>query len=336
VYIQVDRTNLLILTVFLSLGLLTFGASGYMLIEGWSFLDALYMTVITLATVGYGEVHAISPKGRIFTVLLIILGVGFFLYVAGNVVQFIVEGRIRHVLGRRILDKQISRLQDHFIVCGYGRMGRALCSYLVEKNLNVVVIEQDQERVPVMNADGMLYIVGKATDEDFLIKSGIKRARGIISVLGTDADNVFVVLIAKGLNPKLFVIARANQDATEKTLYSAGTDKVISPYALGARRMAHAILRPTVIHFLELAFTDESTDIHIEEFTVSPSSEIINVPLKETGIRRDYDLIILSIKKADGTMCFNPKASHQLEAGDTLITVGKKKDLFQLTKLLKP
>jgi voltage-gated potassium channel len=307
-----------------------------MLIEGWSALDALYMTVITLATVGYGEVHAVSPGGRIFTVLLIVLGVGFFLYVAGNVVQFIVEGRIRHVLGRRILDKQISKLQDHFIVCGYGRMGRALCSYLVEKYLNVVAIERDQERVPVMNEDGILYIVGEATDEAILIKAGIHRARGIISVLGTDADNVFLVLIAKGLNPELFVVSRSNQDSTEKTLYTAGTDKVISPFALGARRMAHAILRPTVIHFLELAFADESTDIHVEEFPVNPSSELINVPLQESGIRRDLDLIILSVKKSDGTMCFNPQASHRFEAGDTVVAVGKSKDLMQMSKILNP
>jgi len=299
-------------------------------------MDALYMTVITIATVGYGEVHKVSTAGQIFTVLLIFLGVGFFLYVVGNAVQFLVEGRIRHVLGRRILDKQINKLKDHFIICGYGRMGRALCSYLTQKYLNVVVIEQNTKRVPVMDEDGILYLVGEATDEAILIKAGIKSARGIISVLGTDADNVFLVLITKGLNPELFIMARANQNSTEKTLYTAGANKVVSPYALGARRMAHAILRPTVIHFLELAFSDESANIHLEEFPVSASSRLINVPLRESRLRQELNLIIIAIRKADGTMRFNPKASYRFEAGDTVVAVGQDKDLMQMASILNP
>jgi voltage-gated potassium channel len=332
----VDRTKILIISVVLFFGLLALGVSGYMVIEGWPFMDALYMTVITIATVGYGEVHKVSAAGQIFTVLLIFLGVGFFLYVVGNAVQFLVEGRIRHVLGRRILDKQINKLKDHFIICGYGRMGRALCSYLTQKNLNVVVIEQNTKRVPVMDEDGILYLVGEATDEAILIKAGIKSARGIISVLGTDADNVFLVLITKGLNPELFIMARANQNATEKTLYTAGANKVVSPYALGARRMAHAILRPTVIHFLELAFSDESANIHLEEFPVSASSRLINVPLQESRLRQELNLIIISIRKADGTMRFNPKASYRFEAGDTVVAVGQDKDLMQMASILNP
>ena len=331
-----DRTKTLIISFVLFFGLLALGVSGYMVIEGWPFMDALYMTVITIATVGYGEVHKVSAAGQIFTVLLIFLGVGFFLYVVGNAVQFLVEGRIRHVLGRRILDKQINKLKDHFIVCGYGRMGRALCSYLTQKNLNVVVIEQNTKRVPVMDEDGILYLVGEATDEAILIKAGIKSARGIISVLGTDADNVFLVLITKGLNPELFIMARANQNATEKTLYTAGANKVVSPYALGARRMAHAILRPTVIHFLELAFSDESANIHLEEFPVSASSRLINVPLQESRLRQELNLIIISIRKADGTMRFNPKASYRFEAGDTVVAVGQDKDLMQMASILNP
>jgi voltage-gated potassium channel len=332
----VDRTKILIISVVLFFGLLALGVLGYMVIEGWPFMDALYMTVITIATVGYGEVHKVSAAGQIFTVLLIFLGVGFFLYVVGNAVQFLVEGRIRHVLGRRILDKQINKLKDHFIICGYGRMGRALCSYLTQKNLNVVVIEQNTKRVPVMDEDGILYLVGEATDEAILIKAGIKSARGIISVLGTDADNVFMVLITKGLNPELFIMARANQNATEKTLYTAGANKVVSPYALGARRMAHAILRPTVIHFLELAFSDESANIHLEEFPVSASSRLINVPLQESRLRQELNLIIISIRKADGTMRFNPKASYRFEAGDTVVAVGQDKDLMQMASILNP
>jgi voltage-gated potassium channel len=234
------------------------------------------------------------------------------------------------------LDKQISKLKNHFIVCGYGRMGRALCTFLIQKYLDVVVVEQNPNRVPVMDKDGVLYIVGGATDEDTLMKAGIKRARGILSVIGTDADNVFMVLIAKRLNPEIFVVARANQNETEKTLYSAGADKVVSPFALGARRMAHAVLRPNVIHFLELAFANDSTDINVEEMTVSPSSKLIDVSLQESGLRQDFDLIIISIRKPDGAMCFNPKASHRFEAGDTVIAVGDSIGLMQAAKILNP
>ena len=331
-----DRTKQFILHFILFACLLIFGAVGYIVIEGWSFMDALYMTVITLATVGYGEVHEISPEGRLFTVILIFLGVGFFLYVVGNVIQFLVEGRIRHILGRRILDKQISKLKNHFIVCGYGRVGRALYSYLIQKHIDVVVIEQNPNRVSAMDEDGILYIMGGATDEAILMKAGIKRARGIISVLGSDADNVFLVLIAKRLNPKIFVVARANQNETEQTLYSAGADKVVSPFALGARRIAHAILRPNVIHFLELAFADDDTDINVEEIPVNVSSKLVNVSLQESGLRKNFDLIILSIRKTDGAMCFNPKASDRFEAGDTVIAVGSGKNLMQAEKILNP
>ena len=187
-----------------------------------------------------------------------------------------------------------------------------------------------------MDKDGILYIMGGATDEDILMKAGIKRARGILSVIGTDADNVFMVLIAKRLNPKIFVVARSNQNETEKTLYSAGADKVVSPFALGARRIAHAILRPNVIHFLELAFADDDTDINVEEMPVSPSSKLVNVSLQESGLRQNFDLIIISIRKTDGAMCFNPKASHRFETGDTVIAVGSRIGLMQAAKILNP
>jgi voltage-gated potassium channel len=307
-----------------------------MLIEGWSLLDALYMTVITLATVGYGEVHEVSQGGRLFTVALIFLGVGFTLYVVGNVVQFLVEGQIRTVLGRFKLEKQISRLKDHYIVCGYGRIGRALSGFLIQKYLNVVVIEKNKERTPVMNEDGILYLVGEAADPNNLVKAGIKRAKGILAVLASDADNVFLVLTAKRLNPNIFIVARAEQNSTKETLYSAGASKVISPYDLGARRMAHAILRPTVIQFLEMAFADDETDIQLEEFPVSPTSRLVRCKLIDSGIRKDLDLIIISIKKADGGMSFNPSADTVIEAGDTVIAVGVSSNLLKLSKILNP
>ena len=239
-----DRNAHPIIYILLSVVILAIGTAGYVLIEGWPPLDGLYMTVITLATVGYGEIREISQTGRIFTIALIFLGVGFYLYVVGNLIQFLVEGRIREVLGRRKLDKQISALRNHFIVCGYGRIGRVLSRYLIQKYLDVVVIERNEDRIPVMDTDGVLYIIGEATNEETLIRAGIRRARGLLTVLATDADNVFLVLTAKNHNPEVFTVARADQNSAKTTLYAAGADKVISPYDLGARRMAHAVLRP--------------------------------------------------------------------------------------------
>jgi voltage-gated potassium channel len=331
-----DRTTHPIIIVLFSALLVAFGTAGYMLIENWSVLDSLYMTVITISTIGYGEVHAVSPPGRIFTLVLIVLGVGFFLYVIGNVVQFLVEGRIRLVLGRHKLDKKIGQLNNHFIVCGYGRMGRALCKYLTQKHLRFVAIEKNADRIPVMNEDGILYIAGEATAEENLLKAGLKSASNLITALGTDADNVFLVLLAKGLNPNLYVVARASQNASKRPLYTAGADVVVSPFDVGARRMAHAVLRPNVIRFLELAFADESTDIHIEEITIAASSTLVDVSLQESGIRQNYDLIILSIIKADGTLVFNPSATTRMSAGGSVIAVGSSESLMKLEKTLNP
>ena len=331
-----DRTTNLIIVVLLAVFLVALGTAGYMVIEGWTIMDSVYMTVITLSTIGYGEVNPVSQPGRIFTLILIVMGVGFFLYVIGNVVQFLVEGRIRLILGRHKLDKQISHLNNHYIVCGYGRMGRAFCRYLIQKGLKFVVIEKNDDRIPVMNTDHVLYIVGEATIEENLLTAGINRASNLIATLGTDADNVFLVLLAKGLNPEVYVVARASQNASKKPLDTAGADVVVSPFDIGARRMAHAILRPNVIRFLELAFADESTDIHIEELPVAASSKLVNVTLQESGIRQSHNLIILSIINKDGEMLFNPSASTTIGAGEKLIAVGNINSLKELEQILNP
>jgi voltage-gated potassium channel len=323
-----------LISVALSLVLIGGGSVGYMLIEKWSLMDAFYMTIITLATVGYGEVHTVSFEGRLFTVFLILLGVGFFLYVAGNIIQFFVEGSIRSVLGRRKLDTQIKKLKGHYIICGYGRIGRVLARFLVEKYLDVVVIERSQKRVQTMDEDGILYLVGESTDEAVLKRAGVHVARGLITAVATDADNVFLVLIAKQLNPELFVVARASQNATKKTLLAAGADKVISPYDLGARRMAHAILRPTVIKFLEMAFADESTDIQMEELSVGRGSRFEGRTLLDSGIRKEFDMMIICIRKPDGRMLFNPKAETPITAGDKMVVVGCARNLKALERAI--
>jgi voltage-gated potassium channel len=331
-----DRTTHLVIVILLAMFLVGLGTAGYMVIEDWNVLDSLYMTVITLSTIGYGEVNPVSQAGRIFTLVLIVMGVGFFLYVIGNVVQFLVEGRIRLILGRHKLDKQIGQLNNHYIVCGYGRMGRALCRYLIQKGLEFVVVEKNEARIPVMNTDHVLYVAGEATIEENLQKAGIRRASNLIATLGTDADNVFLVLLAKGLNPDLYVVARASQNASKKPLYTAGANVVVSPFDVGARRMAHAILRPNVIRFLEYAFADEDTDIHIEEIPVAESSMLVGVPLMESRIRQDHNLMILSIIKADGEMVFNPSADTIIRSDEKVIAVGSSDDLIRLEKALNP
>ncbi len=331
-----DRTQQILVSVLLSVVLIGFGCVGYMWIEGWEFLDALYMTIITLATVGYGEVNEIGTTGRLFTVVLILMGVSLFVYVTGNIIQFLVEGRIRMVLGRHKLDTQIGKLKDHFIICGYGRIGRVLTRYLVQRYIDVVIIERNPDRSPRMEEDGVLYLVGEATSETVLEKAGIHRARGLITAVATDADNVFLVLIAKQMNPKIFIVSRAGQSSAKKTLMAAGANKVISPYDIGARRMAHAILRPAVIEFLELAFADDETDIQLEEIHIRPGSELVGVSLRDSGIRQNLDLIIIAIRRPGGEMVFNPKADTVLSAEDTLVSVGRAKSIDLLERMQSP
>ncbi|MBW2237729.1 MAG: potassium channel protein [Deltaproteobacteria bacterium] len=322
------------LCVLLLMLIIIFGAAGYMTIEDWGLLDALYMTVTTLTTVGYDEVHEMSALGRMFTIFFIVVSVVYFLYIAGAVVQFMVEGQIRNILGRRNLDKKIDRMDNHYIVCGYGRIGKILCRMLARKPVDLVVIEKNIELVPVMDSDKMVYVSGDAGDETTLLKAGIKRAKGLIAVLATDTDNVFLVLTARQLNPDIYIMARASQDGAKSKLLAAGANRVESPYDMGAASMAQRIIRPTVTNFLDLAFAHKRKDIQMEEIPVNPSSNLVNVMLKDSGIRQRFNLIIVAIKKQDDSMLFNPSFEAVVEAGDTVIAVGQEENLQKLEKIL--
>lgn len=334
--VTANRTLHLVVGISFFVLLFLGGTVGYMVIEDWSFTDALYMTVITLSTVGYSEVQKVSPGGRIFTMVLIILGVGFVFYLFGSVIQFMMEGRIREILGRRKLEKEIRVQKGHYIICGYGRVGASTCDLLERKPLGVVVVERDPDTIARLSDRGVLHVAGEATDEENLIMAGVERARGLVTALKTDSDNVYVTLTARQLNHKLFIMARAGQEKSENKLLAAGANKVVCPYRLGAHRMAQTILRPTVTDFLELTVMDKNRNFQMEEMPVRSSSKLINVALQDSGIRKDLDLIIVAIRKAGGHMIFNPSSQTRFQGGDTVVAIGEKQNLERLEKRLNP
>ncbi len=234
------------------------------------------------------------------------------------------------------MDKKIDRLKNHYIVCGYGRIGKVLCNQLKRKPIDLVVIDKNRELIPILDDDKVLYLSGDASDEAILRKAGIQRAKGLIAVLATDTDNVFLVLTARQINPDLYIIARASRDESKIKLQAAGANKVESPYEMGAVSMAQRIIRPTVTNFLNLAFAHKRKDIQMEEIPVNSSSGLINVMLKDSGIRQQFNLIIIAIKKPDGSMLFNPSYEAIIEAGDTVIAVGQEGNLQKLEDKLNP
>ncbi len=306
------------------------GTVGYSLIEGWTPFDSLYMTVITLATVGFKEVHDLSPEGKIFTIILIIFGAGIIAYAIGSLIQFMVEGQLRQILGRKKLEKQISKLKGHYIICGYGRIGTLICKELAARPLPFVVVEHNPERCEKLATDRILFVRGDATDDDCLMAAGIDRAKGLITAVTSDTDNVYITLTARGLNPDLFILARSGEEGSEKKLKRAGASKVISPYTIGAYRMAQAILRPSVVDFIEIATAGKNLELQLEEILVNPTSHLVGTSLITSGIRKDLGIIIVGIKKGDGKMIFNPASNTLIDSGDVLITLGQQSAIQNL------
>ena len=326
----------LLFSILMLLVVVLFGIFGYTWIEGWNLLDSLYMTIITLSTVGYGEVREIGPGGRVFTVLLIVFGLFTITYIVGLVAETLVAGEIRSVLGRRKVSKKIKSLRDHYIICGYGRIGSIICKGLTRKAIPLMVIEKDEHVQEELEQDEILYLQGDATHEETLLEAGIEKAKGLVSVVSSDAENVYICLTARGLNPRLYILSRAEDEASERKLLRAGANKVILPYILGGRRMVQAIIRPTVSDFLESAVHDQSFELAIEEITVGEDSRLANQSLVDSGIRQEMDVIIIGIKQKAGTMIFNPSSKSKINRGDTLIAMGRNKDLEKLRKALAP
>lgn len=311
------------------------GTLGYMLIEGWSVLDSIYMAVVTLATVGFREVHPLSTAGMIFTIFLMIFGIGIIAYSIGIFAQFMVEGHLQKVLGRRQVEKKIAKLSGHYIICGFGRIGSIVCRELSERPVPFVVIEQNGEFCDKIAAEGFLYIQGNATEDDILLAAGIERARGLITAVTSDTENVYITLTARGLSPDLFILSRAGDEGSEKKLTRAGASKVISPYNIGGSRMAQAILRPSVMDFIEIATAGQNLELQLEEIVVSGASRLAGMSLEQTGVRKEFGLIIVGIRSGAAPMVFNPPAETIITAGDILIALGPQPSIVKLENIAR-
>lgn len=300
---------------------ISLGTGGYMILEGWNFLDSLYMTVITLASVGFKEVHDLSERGVVFTIVLIVIGVGTVAYVLSAAARVILEGELQQIFGRKRLEKRLRELKNHFIICGYGRMGKIICRELKADGIAFVAIEKNAESMP--EDESLFTIEGDATRDDLLRECGIERARGLISVLPTDAENLYVVLSARELNPGLFIVARAGEEGSEKKLLRAGANKVVSPYHIGGLRIAQTVLRPAVVDFIEFATKSGNIALQMEEVIILEGSAISGMSLDQCGFGRELGVIIVAIKRSSGEMEFNPTFRSIITTGDTLIALGE-------------
>ncbi len=312
------------------------GSGGYMLIEGWGLLDALYMTVISVTTVGYSEVHPLSPAGRIFTIVLVIAGVGLFFYAIGDIAGAFLEGHIKGFMEKRRMEKAIAKLSNHFVVCGFGRIGRIISRQIADHGIPVVIVENDPEVIPEVTSEGFLYIEGDATLDETLERAGVKKARGVVCVLRSDADNVYITLTARSLNPGLMIESRASDLSSEKKMIQAGADKVISPYEVGARRMALAILKPSVTQFLDLAVHTPSFDLRVEQLPVEEGCVLDGKSLMESNIRKETGANILAVQQMTDQMIMGPDPGYVIRSGDVLIALGDSGALLALRKMTSP
>jgi len=326
------KQRIIFLIVLIS-SVILLGTIGFMAVERWGFFDSLYMTIITLTTVGYMEVHPLSNIGRAFTIILILTGVGTMLYVLSVGARILLEGELREIFGRRKLSKRIEKLEDHYIICGYGRMGKIICREMLQSNAPFIIAEKDPGVIASIDKN-ILAVQGDSTQDAVLKEAGIEKAKGLISVLSTDADNLYVVLSARGLNPKLRIVARASDEGVEQKLLRAGADNVVSPYFIGGLRIAHTILKPAVVDFIEFATKSGNIELQMEEIKVKESSPITDKALDECGIRKEMGIIIVAIKRESGEMEFNPKSTSVIKRGDTLVAMGETKQLKALEVLV--
>ena len=329
-----DPVRHLKISFFVLLMLITGGTSGYVFIEGWRPLDAAYMTVITLGTVGFKEAHDLSDSGKIFTMGLIVVGVSVLGYIVGSLAQIMFEGQIQRVIGRKKVEKRIGVLSGHYIICGFGRIGSLICKEFKAAGLKFVIIEKNMDAAERLEDDGYLYMKGDATLDETLLKAGISRAKGLISVVTSDTENVYITLTARGLNPELYIMARSGEEGSDIKLKRAGANKVVSPYTIGGNRMAQSILRPNVVDFIEIATGYEHLELQMEEIVIPPHSAFVGETLVSSGFRKEIGVIIVGIKKSHGKMVFNPHSQTKIDEYDTLIVLGDPTSISKLEDLV--
>lgn len=320
--------------VLLLVSIITLGVAGFMIIEGWSFLDALYMTVITIATVGYREVHPLSTAGTVFVIVLIVLGVGTFLYIITSLSEYIVAGHLVGAMGRRKMKKGIDALENHYIICGFGRVGLQVALELKREGMPFVVVDSNADAIQRCVEHAYLYLEGDASNDEVLREAGIERAKGLVTATDSDADNVYVTLSAKNIRDDLFVVARANLEDSEQKLLKAGADRVLSPYSIGGRRLASLLLRPAVVEFLDVVMHSTEIELLMEEVVVHKKSPFVGATMSEARIKCITGANILAIKKkGERGMTVNPSSDIIIEPGDKLVAFGTREQLKELEGL---
>lgn len=312
-------------------GVMLIGTAGYHFIEGWPWFDGFYMVITTLTTIGYQETHPLSHAGRVFNVFIIFTGVALVFLALGTLTQALLEFELRNFFGRRRMERDIERLSGHYIICGAGRVGRSAARELARKPVPFLMIEQNETKAARYGGE-WLTMIGDATQEQTLRDAHIERARGLVAATTTDATNLYIVLTARGLNPKLRIIARASEDDAEKHLLTAGADSVVSPYHFAGQRIAQSFLRPHVVSFLDTATTHLGMDLEIGEICVGRDSSFAGKTIETSRIRQDRGVIILAIKREQG-MRFNPSPEDRIEPGDYLIAMGEPSQLRQLEQM---
>lgn len=314
---------------------LLIGTAGYVLLEGFSLFDAVYMAVITVSTVGYAEIHNLSRAGRAFNIFVIMTGTTGLLLAVGAMTQTIIELELNQFFPKRRNKRMIDSLHDHYIICGYGRVGRNAAAELERSQLPYIILEKNEDKVERAMRSRVLAALGDATLDTNLREVGILRAKGLIATLGTDADNLYLVLSAKTLNPQLQISARVNEEEAENKMRRAGADTVLAPFSITGSRLAQAIIRPHVVQFLDFTTMNLGLqNVVIEQVRVSPESEYASKSLRDLAIRRELGVIVLAIRKSDGEMLFNPDAETQISHDDYLIAMGRPEQLQQLEVLL--
>lgn len=306
------------------------GTVAFHLLEGWSILDSLYVTAQTVTTVGFGDLSPRTRLGRAFATVFMMIGVGIVLYALTSTVQSIVQSELLATLGRRRRSREMSRLRNHFIICGAGRVGSHLIRNLQGSHDTFIVIENNTEKVAQLMDAGVAVLVRDATLEESLSDAGVEHARGLAACLAEDADNVYVVLTARGLNPNIHIVARAAEEQAESKLIRAGASRVVAPTLIGGHRMAMALTKPAVGDFLD-SITANELELGFEQLEVDPSSSFVGRKLSETDIRSHLNIVIVSIRRSDGEIIFNPSGDTLISAGDMLIAIGKAEALGQLT-----